>query len=31
MLKEPEFYEGKILYDNLYEIDKQMAENDKQI
>ena len=27
MLKEPEFYEGKILYDNLYEIDKSMAEN----
>lgn len=27
MLKEPKFYEGKILYDNLYEIDKSMAEN----
>lgn len=27
MLKEPEFYEGKILYDNLYEIDKSMAKN----
>lgn len=27
MLKVPEFYEGRILYDTLYQIDKSMAEN----